>query len=218
MPERIVVVGAGGFAREVMDIIEDLTECGHISYEILGAIDPMPSESQLARLHSRGVRYLGDDDSWLQQPNADRFVVALGDPVLRSRVVPRYLRAGVTPATLIHPSALVGRHTTIEEGAIVCAGAVISTNVRLSSFATVNPNATIGHDATIGEFVSVNPGAIISGDVSIGERTLIGAGAIVLENLSVAADCIVGAGACVTKQVFSGTTVIGVPARPFKFC
>ncbi|MDQ0613793.1 sugar O-acyltransferase (sialic acid O-acetyltransferase NeuD family) [Microbacterium sp. W4I4] len=212
---RVVVAGAGGFARETLDVLDDLSEVSEAAFTVVGVTDPSPMAAHLTRLRQRGVRHLGTDDEFLTNPDADYFVVALGDPRIRELVVNRFLRAGIRPLTLVHPAAHVGRYTTIAEGSIVCAGAVISTNVRIGRYSTVNPNATIGHDVTIEDFVSINPGAIISGDVRVGRRALVGAGAVILENRRVANDATVGASACVTKDVDAGVVVVGVPGRVF---
>ena len=208
---RIVVVGAGGFGRETLDVIEDITSDGRERYEIVGVVDN-PNPVALGRLRDRDVRYLGDD-GWLRHADAEFFTVGIGDPQTRKRLVELYLASGLMPTTLVHPTANVGRRSSLGIGSVVCAGAVISTNVHIGAYATVNPNATIGHDARLKDFVSINPGAIISGEVSVGNYALIGAGAVVLEKLSIGEGSVVGAMACVTRDVADRATVKGIPAR-----
>ena len=148
-------------------------------------MDDGPSELNLERLTARGVRYLGTVEEWMAAGEAPtKYVLGVGSPEVRRRLVGVLEDAGARPFTAIHPSATFGAQVVVGEGVVVCAGATVSTNVRLGRHVHVNPNATIGHDAVLADFVSVNPGAVISGEVTIGGRALVGASATVLQNLS----------------------------------
>ena len=211
--ERVVVVGASGFGRESLDVLEAMIEAG-ASIEVVGVVDDGPSKANLARLTDRGVEHLGTLDAWLAEWDLGaRYVLAIGDPQVRSRLVGRLDDAGQRPFTAVHPSAVVGSRILLGDGVVICAGAVVSTNVTLGRHVHVNPNATIGHDAVLGEFVSVNPSATVSGEVVIGEQTLVGAAATVLQGLTVGERTVIGAGAVVTKSVPSNVVAVGVPAR-----
>lgn len=214
MTEQIVIVGAGGFGREALDVLDEVNRSSREpGYELLGVLDDRPSDLNLERLSARGVPWLGAVGSWLQQVQDARFVVAIGAPGVRKKVVGELVAAGLRPATLVHPRAMVGSAMTIGDGSVVCGGVHISTNVRIGAHVHLNPNATVGHDSELRDYASVNPGAIISGDVVVGEGALIGAGAVVLQGLTVGADGLVGASACVVRDVPTGATVKGVPAR-----
>lgn len=211
----VVIVGAGGFAREVLDVIEAIRQ---VSREpgphVLGVTGRSASQQQLVRLAERGVNYFASDSAFLDDPPRGAvFVVGVGDPAARAALAHMYRSAGLHAVTLIHPDATIGTHVRIGSGVVICAGARISTNVTLRDHVHVNPGALVGHDAVIGESASINPGAVISGEVTIGPRTLVGAGAVVLEHRAVGADCVVGAAACVTRDVDDGMTVAGVPAH-----
>lgn len=212
-PDRVVVVGASGFGRECLDVLEAMQSAGaHIA--VLGVVDDAPSEANLKRLAERGVAHLGGIDHWLAtRAERARFVLGVGSPAVRRRLVERLERAGLSAFSAVHPSAIIGSRTDLGAGVVVCGGAVISTNVRLGRHVHVNPNATIGHDAVLDDYVSVNPAATVSGEVHVGERSLIGAGAVVLQGLRIGPDALVGAAACVTRPVPRGVTVKGVPAR-----
>ncbi|MCA0321957.1 MAG: acetyltransferase [Actinobacteria bacterium] len=211
--ERVVVVGASGFGRECLDVLEAMAASGS-PVEVVGVVDDGPSELNMERLAARGVAYLGTVDEWLAGDAVTRrYVLGIGSPAVRRRLAARLEGTGARPFTAIHPSAVIGSEVEMGEGPVVCAGAVVSTNVRLGCHVHVNPSATIGHDAMLGDFVSVNPGAVISGEVVIGAETLVGAAATLLQGLSVGEGTIVGAGALVTKCVPAGVTVKGLPGK-----
>lgn len=216
MPDQIVVVGAGGFGRETIDVVEAVIAAGG-ALELLGVIDSGPREVDLERLESRGVSYLGTEDEWFATTSGvERFVVAIGSPAVRESVVRRFTDEGLHPATVIHPLAVVGSQAQIGEGVVIAAGVQVSTNVTIGDHVHLNPGSIVGHDATLADFVSVNPGAIVSGNVVVERTVLLGAGSIVLQGLTVGPGSTVGAAACATKDVTAGTTVIGVPARRYE--
>jgi maltose O-acetyltransferase len=56
-------------------------------------------------------------------------------------------------------------------------------------------------------------GAEFGRPVTIGENVWIGGGAIILPGVTIANDAVIGAGAVVTRDVATGKTVVGNPAR-----
>ncbi|MCE1173112.1 MAG: NeuD/PglB/VioB family sugar acetyltransferase [Propionibacteriales bacterium] len=213
MTTELVVVGAGGFGRQTLDVIEAIVSASASPiYEVRGVLDDRPSEVNLQRLAARGYRWLGSiSDALAGEPG--HYALAVGHPAIRQQLAAQFDAHGWLPATLVHPTVILGSVGTIGEGSIICGGVQLSTNLRLGRHVHINPNATVGHDADLADFVSVNPGAIISGEVGIGTRVLVGAGAVVLQGLSVGPDVTIGACACVTHDVPPGVTVVGVPGR-----
>lgn len=209
---EVIVVGAGGFGREALDVARAMNAVGNERLDIIGVVDDQPSDANLTRLKVQGVRHLGAI-SELTNRRGTLFAIGVGSPTARASIAYSLETQGLRAATLVHPSALIGSGSEIGEGAIICAGAQVSTNVRIGRHAHINPNATIGHDSTIEDFVSINPGAVVSGDVHIQSHALIGAGAVVLQGLIVGHRSVVGASACVVRDVVGGETVKGVPAR-----
>lgn len=211
--DRVVVVGASGFGRECLDVLDAMVSAG-ADLEIVGVVDDNPSAANLSRLVDRGVAYLGTRADWLTTEPLDvRYVLGVGSPEVRRRLVSVLDSAGLAPFTAVHPSASFGACTTLAEGVVVCAGAAVSNNVRLGRHVHVNPNATIGHDADLRAFVSVNPAAVISGEVVVGEGTLVGAAATILQGLMVGERSVIGAGAVVTKDVPPDVVAYGAPSR-----
>lgn len=211
---KVVVVGASGFGREALDVVEAMQR-DFGSLELLGVVDDDPSQLSLRQLRERGVTYLGSTAEWLKtKPNGVGFLIGIGSPSIRMRLVEQLELGGMVPfAGAIHPTAVIGSATSIARGAVICAGVVISTNVHIGAHVHINASATIGHDATLDDFVSVNPMATIPGGVTVKSGTLVGANAVVLQEIFIGKNVTIGAGAVVTKPVPSGVVVKGVPGR-----
>lgn len=211
--DSLVVIGAGGFGRETLDVVEAVAARGHRQYRV-GVLDDSPRDADLERLRERGATYLGTIDSWAARAEPeDQYVLAIGAPVVRRMIAERLRHHGRPADPFVHPAASVGSMVELGPGSIVCAGAQISTNVRSGIHTHVNPGAIIGHDCELGDFVSVNPGAVVSGGVLVSDGVLIGAAATVLQGLTVGSASTIGAAACVTKNVAPGAVVKGVPAK-----
>ena len=204
--EPIVVIGAAGFGRETLDVITAMIAAG-ADVEIAGVVDDAPSGADVASARPRSATLPPSS------PGRPSFVVGIGSPAVRRRLVERLEAAGLAPFTAIHPTASIGSLTTLGAGAVICAGVVISTGVTIGRHVHLNPRSILGHDAILGDYASVNPGAVVSGAVTIGPGVLVGAAATVLQLLDVGAGAVIGAGAVVTHSVPAGATAIGVPAR-----
>jgi FlaA1/EpsC-like NDP-sugar epimerase len=131
--QPIVVFGAGGFGREVAQLIEDINRASP-QYELLGFVDDDPSMPGKA-LNGHPVKRV--DDGLSGSPRV-AVAVAVGDPVTRMRVVERIRPYGVSFPNLVHPSVVIGREVSMGTGNIICAGSILTVNIRLGDFCQLN--------------------------------------------------------------------------------
>jgi sugar O-acyltransferase (sialic acid O-acetyltransferase NeuD family) len=197
----IVIVGAGGHGREVLDVAE---ACGR---SCLGFLDD--GEPDVALLAARGMTVLGPTTMSVDA----ELLIGVGSSRARADLARRLGSATTAPA-VVHPTASVGSGVRLGAGSVLCAGVRLTTNITIGRHGYVGPNATIGHDAVIEDTVTVLPGAVLSGAVVAEEQVSVGAGAVVVQGVVLGAGCTVGAGAVVLRDVAPGVTVAGVPARP----
>ena len=159
---------------------------------------------------------LGTDDWLTTRPDPTDVVIAVGRPQRRAEIASR-LRPwdNLRFPNLIHPTVSMDA-TRVEFGCgnVITAGVALTCDIEIGDFNYLNLNATVGHDVRIGSFNVINPGTNLSGRVFIGDEVLVGTGAQLLEEVKVDDGAVIGAGAVVVKDVATGVTVVGVPAKP----
>ena len=206
--KRLIIVGAGGFGREILSWALDCEALQH-EWRVSGFLDEKP-----LALEAFDCAYpiVGSPSNYLPAED-DVFVCAIGDPRTKLRVCAELLARGARFITLIHPSAIIGRNNKIGQGCVFCPGSLITTNVTLGDFVTLNASSSIGHDAVIGEGCTLSGHVDVTGFCSLGEGVFLGSHAVVLPSAKVGDYAIVGAGSVVLKKVKPGATVMGVPAK-----
>jgi sugar O-acyltransferase (sialic acid O-acetyltransferase NeuD family) len=211
--QRVVIIGAGGFAREVLDILDAVNHV-RSSYDFLGFIvDPQYAEPGTF-VNDKPV--LGGFD-WLEAHREQVMAICgVGAPELRFRLVLRAKGQGVRFFSVTHPSAIMTRWVSIGEGTIITAGCILTNRIRLGNHVHVNLDCTIGHDSVIEDFVTLSPGVHVSGNVSLREGCNVGTGTNIIERKTVGAWSILGAGTTVTSDVPPNSTVVGVPGKVIK--
>lgn len=202
-----MVLGAGGHARIVLDVLETMRRA-------LPAL-LLDDNAALWGTHLDGVPIAGPvaDLRRLLPPGTAEGFVAVGSNRARRALGTMLIDEGLTFPVLVHPTASVSPRAQLGPGTLVCADAVIGPGARVGVGVIVNTGAQVDHDCQIGDFVHLAPGSVLCGDVTVGALSLIGAGANVGPGIRVGSESVVGVGAAVVRAVADGTTVVGVPAR-----
>jgi len=213
---KIVVIGAGGFGREVIWLLERINNSDTCQkYDIQGFID---DEKSIIGSMIDGYPVLGNVDYLLQQEHELYAVCSIAKPSIREAIVAKCkINSNLFWATIIDPFAIIGKNVSIGEGSIICAQTIATVDIQIGSHVILNLACTIGHDAEIKSFSTLYPTVNVSGQVSIGTRTEIGTGSQIVQSKTVGNDSIVGAGSVVVRDIPSFCTAVGVPAKPIKF-
>lgn len=210
--KKIAIIGAGGFGREVKMLIDQINQQKK-KYDIIGFFDDKEYTENI-----NGLPYLG---KLSEIDNVDfplSLVISIADPKTKKKIYNTLKNGNIDFPNLIHPSVLIGEDDVeLGIGNIICAGTIITVNIKIEDFVILNLSCTVGHDTTIKSYSSFMPSVNISGEVVIHEGVYVGTGAKIINLLEIGEYTIVGAGAVVSKTLPAKCTAVGIPAKPIKF-
>lgn len=208
MPGNLYIVGAGGFGREVFNYVRECREiCEEFTFR--GFLDGNP-EALLRYEYPFGV--VGDPDNWEVRPG-DVYLLGVGLPNVKKKIVQNMVAQKARFLTLIHPSAWIGQGVQLGAGCIVCPRVVLTCDIQIGDFVVLNVASTVGHDARIGSWSTLSGHCDVTGFVQLGESVLMGSHACVIPGLQVGDNAVLGAGSTIVRRVKNGQTVFGVPAK-----
>lgn len=206
--KRVLIVGAGGFGREVFNWLRHHPDCGKV-WQIAGFLDDK-ADALANYNYSPGI--IGSVKDYKAAPG-DLLVLGLALPKVKKAVVSHLLSRGGEFLTFVHPSVIMGGNVKIGRGSFVCPGAVLTSDVSLGEFVTFNCCSSIGHDATLANFVTLSGHCDITGFCHVAEGAFFGSHACMIPKTKVGEWAVVGAGSTVILNVAPNTTVIGSPAK-----
>lgn len=195
---NISIIGAGGHSKVIIDIIREIG-----NYNIVGIYD----DNKIG--YFSGIKIIGKISEI--KNTADYFIIGIGNDKIRKKISEEYKQ--LKWATLIHPKTIIAKTAIIKEGTVVCAGAIIQTEVEVGKHCIINTNCSIDHESTIGDYCSICPSSTICGQVKVGESSFIGANSTIIQTIEVGKECIIGAGSVVIRNIHSNTKVVGNPAK-----
>ena len=208
----LVIIGAGGFGREVAWLVEEINKFNKV-WNILGFID---ENIELHGKEMNGHKVLGNLDYMLNLDNV-RYVCAIGNVKVRKSIIEKCEKKDFKAATLIHPNVINSQFNNVGEGTIICANSVLTVNVNIGKHVIINLDCTVGHDAILEDYVTIYPSVNISGNCLISECVEIGTGTQIIQGKSIGKESVIGAGSVIVKDIDSSVTAVGVPAKVIKY-
>lgn len=205
-----MIIGAGGFGREVMSIAMDITRKNKPNWRLHGFLDD--NMDALNGLYTMGYDVI-DTISGHIVSDENIYVCAIADSLARERICKDFISKGAKFATLIHPSCKIGYTANFGNGLIMAQYSTISENVTVNDFVIINAYTGIGHDAVIGEYCTLSAHCDVTGHVTLGKRVFLGSSAVISPGVTICDNARVGAGSVVLRKVKPDTTVFGNPAK-----
>jgi sugar O-acyltransferase (sialic acid O-acetyltransferase NeuD family) len=207
--QKLLLVGAGGHCRSVIDSID------RKQYADIVIID-MPEEVGKNVL---SLPVIGTDDDILSLFNKGyRYAVitvgSIGNPLKRIYLYNKLKEAGYQFPPIIDPTAVISQsETNIAEGVFIGKGVIINTGVHIGAFSIINTGAIIDHDCDIGRFVHIGPGVRMAGEISISDNVHIGIGTALVQSISIGMNSVIGAGSVVVSDIEGNVTAYGIPCK-----
>ncbi|GAA3606949.1 acetyltransferase [Flavivirga amylovorans] len=210
--KKIVIIGASGHAKVIIDIIEKRNE-----YQIIGLIDSYKEPSQKIM----GYPILGKESlipELMEKQNVIGGIMAIGDNWSRKKVrdVIKNLAPKFKFLPAIHPNAILCNNLKIEPGVVIMAGVIVNAASTIKEFCILNTNSSLGHDSVMHHFSSLAPSSAIGGHVSIGAFSAVSMGTTIIQNITIGIHTIIGAGSLVLKDIGNNIIAYGVPVKEIK--
>ncbi len=206
----IVILGAGGHGRVVLDIILQAKE-----HKPVGFLD---NNNQLHGRRIDGLPVLGGLEKLdgLRQRGIQGICIAIGDNGTRRAISNALEHTEFQLISAIHPSAQIASSAMVGRGVVVAAGALVAAHCQIGDLVILNTGCIIDHESMIGTAAHICPGVRLAGHVTVESGAFLGIGSTVVQNTKIGFEAVVGAGAVVLQEVVPMTTVVGVPAREVK--
>lgn len=209
--ENLIIIGAGGFALEVIDLIESINSVEE-KFVIIGLLDDLKKDFILKRYNIIGKV------SDYKKFSLNSFVIAVANPKIRESIYSELKHSDIKTPNLIHPKTEISKYTTIvDDSAIVINYSTqVSAEVKIEKAVIIDSKCYIGHETILKSFVTIYPGVKISGKNLINESAEIGLGSNIIQGLSIGSNSLIGAGSTVINNIKNNVVAVGTPCKPIK--
>ena len=208
--KKILVIGSGGHAKVVIDLIESST-----TFEIVGIV----TKNQNIE-HFMGYPVIGDDSvlDGYKRNGIDAIAIGVGgykDNEQRENIYNLVIIKGFIPVTLVHHSVILGRDVSMGRGCVVFPGVVINTDVKIGNNVIVATSSSVDHETVVEDHVLISAGVTIGANTIIKKGALIALGAKIVSGVTIEEKIIIGAGAVVVNDCKALGMYLGIPAKMY---
>lgn len=195
--KEVVIIGAGGHAKVVIDIILQREKILNDNLIIKGILDDTFKENEEKKIF--GIPIVGKINKILELPSNIYYIIAIGNNTIRKKIAQNYEK--IKYITLIHPKAVIAENVSISTGTVLMAGSIVNSYTKIGKHCIINTGSIIEHDNTIEDYVHISPRATLCGGVIVEEESWIGAGSTIIQGLKIGKKVIIGAGAVAIKML-----------------
>lgn len=207
--KNLIIIGARGWGREVYLQYTICKEAGLIDCSCKGFLD---SKTDALDEYEGYPPIIGNVEDYIIQPD-DVFFCAMGDVKWRKHYASIIEEKGGEFINLVHPEAVLGKNIRLGKGCYIGRNVEMSCDITIGDFVSLFSCCALGHDSVIGDYSHLGFASFLGGYAQIGKGVTVHPNAKILPHVKVADEAVVGAGSVVIKNVKSGTTVFGIPAK-----
>jgi sugar O-acyltransferase (sialic acid O-acetyltransferase NeuD family) len=206
MRKSLIIIGAGGHAKVV-------AEAARLSgWTVLGFVDEINDVSGQGEFFGANL-WASTAVAIAANDSPTDWFVAIGSNVARAQKILQMQESGMSLATIIHPAAVVSKHSRVRPASFVAALAHVGPDSLVGDGVIINTAASVDHDCIVENFAHLAPRCVLGGHAYVGSRAWVGMGAVVRDRARIGADCVVGAASLVLHEAAEGDVVVGIPAK-----
>lgn len=208
MKEKVIVIGDGGHAKIVIDILGYYEK-----YEIIGVTSKEPKSEKFY-----GHPIIGTDEvlEGFFKKGVTNVAIGIGgftNNELRKQLFIKVKKIGFNVISAIHPNAIISKKATLGEGTTIFAGVVINPDVIIGDNCVIATSSSIDHETIVEDHCLISAGVTLGANCLIKEGTLCALGAKIISGVKVGENALIAAGAVVVKDIVRNSKVFGVPAK-----
>ena len=210
--KEIMIIGAGGHAKVIIDIILQRKKILNDNLVIKGILDDTFKGNEEKKIF--GIPIVGKINKILELSSDIYYIIAIGNNGVRKKIAQNYEK--IKYITLIHPKAVIAENVSINIGTVLMAGSIVNPYTKIGKHCIINTGSIIEHDNIIKDYVHISPGATLCGGVIVEEETWIGSGSTIIQGLIIGRKSTIGAGTVIIRNIQSFSKIVGNPAKYIK--